>query len=77
MFNSFFTKILSYFPTVTISYTSENKPVTKVPPVNSKTKQTAQEIRYDSMTKKQLVALAAEKGIELKMKMTKAAMIAA
>jgi hypothetical protein len=75
MFGNIFNKIMSYFPVVTISYTAQKEPVTKVTPVTSKTKEDAQEIRYNNMTKKQLVALAAEQGIDLKMKMTKAAMI--
>jgi hypothetical protein len=75
MFGNIFNKIMSYFPAVTISYTAQNEPVTKVTPVTPKTKKDAQEIRYNNMTKKQLVALAAEQGIDLKMKMTKAAMI--
>jgi argininosuccinate synthase len=70
MFGNIFNKIMSYFPTVTISYTETipTKSVEEEPPVYEPPS-------YEDMTKKELVTYAEEQGITLKMKMTKAYMI--
>jgi len=70
MFASIFNKLMSYFPTVTISYTTlePSDSVKEEPPAYEPPS-------YEDMTKKELVAYAEEQGITLRMKMTKAYMI--